>query len=225
VVRQRNAMLRVGGGVAALAPWNDVLVQSGARIIATRAQWVAAHTARFAELYAAIGGGAPARMSYESDVVVECPPGGVSEGTAAEAFAARLERVAQRELERGMSLAGPHRDELALLMETADGHVDLRQFGSGGQVRTGAIALRMIEAETVRRARGIQPLLLLDDVFAELDSGRSRRILELLGGAEHGQVLLTAPKESDVLLDALVEDSIVQPLPRWRIAAGHVVTQ
>jgi DNA replication and repair protein RecF len=51
--------------------------------------------------------------------------------------------------------------------------VDLRQFGSGGQVRTGAVALRMIEAETVREARGFQPLLLLDDVFAELDPGRS----------------------------------------------------
>jgi DNA replication and repair protein RecF len=223
VLRQRNAMLRDGrGGAVALAPWNDVLVRSGARVIAARWAWVAGHAVRFGEVYAAIGGGASAQLSYEGDVARERPAGDLTIDAAAEAFAARLERVAQREVERGMSLAGPHRDDLALLMETADGHVDLRQFGSGGQVRTGAIALRMVEAETVRQARGVQPLLLLDDVFAELDAGRSRRILQLLGGAEHGQVLLTAPKQSDVLLDGLVDDSVIAPLARWRIAAGHV---
>jgi recombinational DNA repair ATPase RecF len=73
----------------------------------------------------------------------------------------------------------------------------------------------------VREARGFQPLLLLDDVFAELDVGRSRRILELLPAGRHGQVLLTAPKESDVLLDELVADALVAPLARWRIAAAR----
>jgi DNA replication and repair protein RecF len=221
VLRQRNAVLRDGrAAVAELAPWNEVLVQSGARIIAARAAWVQRHAARYEALYAAIGGGLRATMSYQGDV----PAGDdvASEPAAAAAFAARLERVAQREVERGMSLAGPHRDDLALLMETADGAVDLRQFGSGGQVRTGAIALRMVEAESVRQARGVQPLLLLDDVFAELDAGRSRRILELLSGAEHGQVMLTAPKESDVLLDGLMAKGVLGPLDRWRIAGGAV---
>jgi DNA replication and repair protein RecF len=232
VLRQRNAMLRDGrGGPAALAPWNEVLVQSGARIIAERAAWVRQHAPRYAALYVAIGGGTESQMSYECDVALtdavrgaDAAAGTAAVAAAADAFAAKLQRVEQRELERGVSLAGPHRDEVALLMQTADGVVDLRQFGSGGQVRTGAIALRMIEAETVREARGVQPLLLLDDVFAELDAARSRRILEMLGGAEHGQVLLTAPKESDVLLDALVRDSVVAPLERWRISAGHVAT-
>ncbi|HSJ24505.1 MAG TPA: hypothetical protein VK929_07560, partial [Longimicrobiales bacterium] len=220
VLRQRNAVLRDGrADAAALAPWDEVLVQSGARIIADRAAWVRDYAERYAALYAAIGGGAGADMGYDGDVATGDD---VSETAAAAAFAARLERVASRELERCMSLAGPHRDDLSLVMQTADGPVDLRQFGSGGQVRTGAIALRMVEAETVRRARGVQPLLLLDDVFAELDAGRSRRILELLGSAAHGQVILTAPKESDVLLDGLVADSVVAPLARWRIAAGHV---
>jgi DNA replication and repair protein RecF len=109
-------------------------------------------------------------------------------------------------------------------MMTADGPVDLRQYGSGGQMRTGAIALRMIEAETIRQARGFQPLLLLDDVFAELDPGRSRRILELLGSATQRQVLLTAPKQTDVLLDDLVAAAVVAPLARWRIAAARVTT-
>jgi DNA replication and repair protein RecF len=218
VLRQRNALLRDGRGAAALPAWDDALLDSGAHIMAVRAEWVRTHAARFAELYRAVGG-ADALLSYESDV----PLGGeLDVAVARRAFEAKLERVAPREIERGVSLAGPHRDDLSLRMSTADGDAELRQFGSGGQVRTGAIALRMVEAETVREARGCQPLLLLDDVFAELDAGRSRRILELLSGGAHGQVLLTAPKESDVLLDELVADNVVAPLERWRIAAAKV---
>ena len=67
-----------------------------------------------------------------------------------------------------------------------------------GQVRTAAIALRMIEAETIHAARNRDCLVLLDDVFAELDVPRSRRIMELLEAEERGQVILTVPKESDV---------------------------
>jgi DNA replication and repair protein RecF len=220
VLRQRNALLRDGRGGSVLEAWDAGLVESGARIIEARRAWVDAHAARYAELYAAIGGGA-ARLEYECGVPLE---GAGDVPAIASAFEARLARVAQRERERGVTLAGPHRDDLLLFMGTADDDVDLRQFGSGGQMRTGAVALRMIEAETVREARGFQPLLLLDDVFAELDAARSRRILELLGGQRHGQVILTAPKETDVLLDDLVADRLVAPLARWRIAAGQVTT-
>ncbi|HSJ07101.1 MAG TPA: DNA replication and repair protein RecF [Longimicrobiales bacterium] len=221
VLRQRNALLRDGYAAANLDAWNAGLVEHGSRVIAARAAWVAGHAPRFAELYCAIGGGSEAMMSYHPDVPLD---EAASVEAAATAFAARLERVAPRERDRGVTLAGPHRDDLALRMATADGVVDLRQFGSGGQVRTGAVALRMIEAETIRESRGFQPLLLLDDVFAELDSGRSRRILELLGGDRHGQVILTAPKQTDVLLDELVADDLVAPLARWSIAAARVTT-
>ncbi|CAN5891038.1 DNA replication/repair protein RecF [soil metagenome] len=238
VLRQRNAMLRDGRGSDSLAAWDAGLVESGARIIAARHAWVGAHAARFAELYRAIGGGADATLGFVSDIAIPddgvAQADGVNEGGAvpqdnvvagiAHAFEERLQRVAPRERERGITLAGPHRDDLAVLMNTADGPADLRQYGSGGQMRTGAIALRMIEAETVREARGLQPLLLLDDVFAELDAGRSRRILELLSGSRHGQVLLTAPKETDMLLDGFVADGVVAPLARWSIAAAKVTT-
>lgn len=221
VLRQRNALLKAGRGGVALEAWDAALVESGARVTAARLAWVRTHASRYAELYRAIGG-AEATLAYDADVQA---PGDADVAGIATAFAARLEKVAQRERERGVTLAGPHRDDLALRMATADGAVDLREFGSGGQMRTGAIVLRMIEAETVREARGFQPLLLLDDVFAELDAGRSRRILELLGGARHGQVILTAPKQTDVLLDDLAADDLVAPLQRWGIAAGHVSTQ
>ena len=93
--------------------------------------------------------------------------------------------------------------------------VDLREFGSGGQVRTAAIALRMIEAETIHATRNRNCLVLLDDIFAELDAPRSRRIMELLETAEPGQVILTAPKESDVQIRG-------GHLETWRISAGKV---
>jgi DNA replication and repair protein RecF len=220
VLRQRNAALRDGVTGDALLAWNTGLIDSGAPVIRARARWVAEHASRFAQLYSAIGG-AEALLDYDGDIATDI------DATVEEirgAFEERLQRVSHRERERGLTLAGPHRDDMSLLLSTADGAVDLRQYGSGGQRRTGAIVLRMVEAETVRTARGIRPMLLLDDVFAELDPGRSRRIIELLGSDGHGQVLLTAPKATDVLLDDLVADRVVAPLARWRIAAAKVTT-
>jgi len=216
VLKQRNAMLRDGAAPALLAVWDEGLVEWGSRIIAERSAWLAARAEGFARRYAAIAGGVRARLVYESAV----PVGGdepVTAAEAAEAFRAELARVAARERERGLTLTGPHRDDLAFLMERPGGAVDLREFGSGGQQRTAAIALRMIEAETIREARGREPIVLLDDLFAELDPGRSRRILELLEAEERGQVVLTAPKESDLEVRRGV-------LPHWRIANGRVHT-
>jgi DNA replication and repair protein RecF len=221
VLRQRNAMLRDGHSADALAAWDAGLIESGAIVIGARSEWVGTHAARFAQIHDAISDAGPATLVYDSDVSLDA---GTSPDAITDAFRARLDRVARRERERGVTLAGPHRDDLGLMMRSGDTDVDLRQFGSGGQVRTGAIALRMIEAETVREARGFQPLLLLDDVFAELDVGRSRRILELFRGDRPGQVMLTAPKESDVLLDEVGDDALVAPLARWRIAAAEVFT-
>ena len=221
VLRQRNAMLRDGRSAAMLAAFDAGLVESGARIIVARHEWVGRHAARYAEVFRAISGGGDGTMAYDPDVTLEAT---TSHDAVVQAFEARLEKVAPRERERGVTLAGPHRDDLSLRMTTADSHVDLREFGSGGQVRTGAIALRMIEAETVREARGFRPLLLLDDVFAELDAGRSQRILALFRADEHGQVIITAPKQADVLIDDATDGTRVTPLERWGIRAGEVTT-
>lgn len=221
VLRRRNALLREGSSGDVLAVWDTALVESGARVIRERAAWVRAYAPRFAALYATIGGGAQASMTYDADVPLDDDAGADDVATS---FAARLRRVVPRERERGLTLAGPHRDDLRLHMLGESVPAELRQFGSGGQVRTAAIALRMIEAETVQQARGFRPLLLLDDVFAELDAPRSRRVLALFREDRHGQVLLTAPKESDVLLDAAGDAAFGQPIARWRIAAGTVST-
>ncbi len=221
-VRQRNVMLRRGASAALLEAWTEPLLGPAARIMIARARWVDAFHARFAERYAAISAGLRAEMRY-------APAGRIDVAAAPDeqalraVLAAELARVADRERERGMTLVGPHRDDLAVLLATGNGLVDLRDFGSGGQVRTGVVALRLVERESLRAARGRMPILLLDDVFAELDPGRSRRILELLENEEHGQVILTAPKATDVDLGAR-GSGFVSSLQPWRIEAGRVTT-
>jgi DNA replication and repair protein RecF len=216
ILKNRNAMLRSGGSDALLAAWDEGLAEWGGRIVAARAEWVAEVAPGFERRYAAIAGGQNVRLAYASSVPLgeDAPP---SPEQAADAFRAELARLAPRERDRGMTLVGPHRDDLAVLLQRSGGEADLRDFGSGGQQRTAAIALRMVEAETVRSARGREPVVLLDDVFAELDPGRSRRILELLEDEERGQVILTAPKASDLELRH-------GSLAHWRIEAGVVTT-
>ncbi|MGH7505199.1 MAG: DNA replication/repair protein RecF [Longimicrobiales bacterium] len=221
VLRQRNALLRDGAAAPSLVPWDDALAEWGGRIVAARATWVEGSREAFATTCEAISGGTPASLRYRARLPGNAPLEDAA--TAAAALGTELERLAPRERERGVTLVGPHRDDLAMLACGPDGEVDLRDFGSGGQLRTAAVALRMVEAETVRRVRGRTPLVLLDDVFAELDPGRSRRILELLDREERGQVILTAPRESDVELRRTdVAGSFASSLATWRIAGGVV---
>jgi DNA replication and repair protein RecF len=205
VLRQRNVLLRDGARPAALEPWSRGLVEAGARVVAERSAWVSEYSVAFTERYA------NARMVYRPSTGHRDVPSGVE--AVETAFREELERVSSRERERGMTLVGPHRDDLGFV-RARDG-VDLRDFGSGGQQRTAAIALRMVEAETVRQARRRSPVTLLDDVFAELDPERSRRVLALMDEDEGGQVILTAPKASDV-------DPRKGALTSWRIADGVV---
>jgi DNA replication and repair protein RecF len=222
VLRQRNALLRVAASAPALAAWDDALVEWGCRVTVARASWVADHAAAFAGWYADIGGGQAARLAYRPGLPVDgAHP--LSEAETEQAFRAALGRASSRERERRATLAGPHRDDVAILIDGPDGAIDLRDYGSGGQLRTAAVALRIVEAETVRAARGRPPLILLDDVFAELDAGRSRRILDVLDARERGQVILTAPKDTDLGLGA-GGAAFTSSLRPWRIEAGRIRT-
>ena len=107
---------------------------------------------------------------------------------------AAFEEKRALDLRRGITHVGPHRDDLEL---TLDGR-DLRLFGSAGQQRSAAIALRLLEAATLRKHAGAEPLLLLDDPFAELDIRRAARILVMLEERGLGQTILVVPREADV---------------------------
>jgi len=203
----RNAALRTAGagGTSAeqrVAVWEPALAESGALLWSARQRWVEEHAARYAELCAAIGERGTARLGYASALD---PAGRSVEAALREA----LERKRALDMRRGLTHAGPHRDDLELVLDDRD----LRVYGSAGQQRTAAMVLRLLEAATLRAAGGREPVVLLDDPFAELDVRRAGRILDLLNSEGRGQTVLAVPRETDIPAD-------LTRLERWRISAG-----
>ena len=214
ILLQRNAALRANARPDAVAAWNDGLIRLGSLIVAARGRWVVERAPSFVAHVRAIAGGGDAALEYEPSLPFE--DGAVpAVDVIAQVFENELLRVTEREERRGTTLVGPHRDDLRTraIVEPEQRWVDLRVYGSGGQQRTAAVALRMIEAETLCDRLDSQPLILLDDVFAELDVGRSRRILEWVERERGAQVILTAPKPADFELRG-------RSLPLWTIAQG-----
>ncbi len=213
-LERRNASLKARDPASLVAAWNDGLVREGGVVIAARHAWITARCETFGAYYRRVSDGATSRMTYKSSVPLS---GEVTAESACCAFRDALARSAEREHRLGVTVVGPHRDDIRLQLEHRESDLDLRDYGSGGQRRTAALALRLVEAQTIRDRRSQRPLILLDDVFAELDEGRSERILELMDTEDTGQVVLTAPKEGDVRLRS-------DRLPRWRIRAGEICT-
>jgi len=189
---RRNAALRHAArrGSASneqqVAVWEPALAEHGSLLIEARARWVRESSAEFSHLTERIGESGKAEMRYVS-------PFAESEARH-DVLLAAFEEKRSLDLRRGITHVGPHRDELDL---TLDGK-DIRLFGSAGQQRSAAIALRMLEAGTLRRHAGAEPLLLLDDPFAELDIRRAGRILVMLEERGLGQTILVVPREADV---------------------------
>ncbi len=181
---RRNAALRDaarrGEGAARVSVWEPALAEAGAILWSERVRWTRWAAPRLAERCAAIGERERVTLSYQS--ALEVPDASRDdEGAVCAALSAALERDRAHDLRRMLTHAGPHRDDVALKL----GGRTMRTFASAGQQRTAAIALRLIERETLRLGVGRAPLVLLDDPFAELDADRARRILEvLLGGGD-----------------------------------------
>lgn len=207
----RNAALRDAARGArderSVAVWEAPLAEHGAVLWHRRLAWVREYAPRFTAHCAAIGETLPVAMRYEVREADE----GEDVGQLRDALARALAEKRGLDLRRGLTHAGPHRDDLALAL---DGR-ELRAFGSAGQQRTAAIALRIVEAETLQAERGRTPVFLLDDPFAELDVRRSTRIVELLATAGLGQTILTVPREADI-------PAALPRLERYRIEDGRV---
>ncbi len=212
ILARRNASLKDEQPRAVVSSWDPGLVRAGAVVMSLRQAWIEGRRGDFGEYYAAVAGGSGANMRYRADVSLD---GATAEGDVADAYREALSASAERERRLGVTVVGPHRDEVVLSLEDEGDALDLRGFGSGGQRRTAALALRLVEARTIREVRGHEPIILLDDVFAELDAGRSERVLSLMEREEVGQVILTAPKDSDVRIRR-------DALPRWRVRAGRI---
>lgn len=203
---RRNAALRIaaasdGAARDAVAVWEPALAEHGAALWLERRAWIDRMADRLETLCGEIGETGRVRMRYASTLAMSDDP--------RTALARALDEKRASDLRRGLTHAGPHRDDLVI---TLDGR-DLRVFGSAGQQRTAAIALRMLEAATVAERRGLSPMFLLDDPFAELDVRRSTRILSLLDRAGMGQTVLAVPRETDIPPE-------LTALARYRIAGG-----
>jgi DNA replication and repair protein RecF len=201
ILAQRNAALRAGRIDLAQA-FGPGLAEPGAEVVRARLAWVTRMRPRYRAECADLGEPAEASLEYRGDGTLAAP----------EAWPAALEAAASRERSRGMCLIGPQRDDLTLRL----GDHDLREFGSTGQQRTAAIALKLLELATLGEARGSEPALLLDDVFAELDRERQERLAARLAGQGIRQVFVTAPRTDEL--------PAVLPLERFEVRDGRVAS-
>lgn len=200
-LRQRNAALRTGQELSARA-FEAPLAETGAEVVRSRVAWAAGAAERFAEEFAGLGEAGEGHLAYRGAALL----------ADAGAWPEALERARHRDAARGLTSVGPHRDDLALTI----GGRPLREFGSTGQVRGAAVALKLLELATIEAMRGVRPALLLDDVFAELDADRQARLAARLAARGAAQLFVTAPRR-DELPAGLA-------LPVWVVDAGSIRT-
>lgn len=195
---QRNAALR-RGDLRSAEPFDGILAEAGAAVAVARREWAATAETGWRDELARLGEPLAVGLRYRGDEAL----------VDAAAWPERLAAGRGRDLARGQTHVGPHRDDLVL---TLDGR-PLRSVGSTGQQRSAAIALRLLERETLATAQGVRPALLVDDVFAELDSARQARLAARL--REHGgQLVVTAPRVEDLPREL--------ELARWDVREGKV---
>src|SRR3954452_6463351 len=200
VVKQRNALLRtayltrkVGGtrgqDLSTLAVWDTHLAHHGAELLAGRLELVAALGPHLTKAYDAVAAGrASASIAYASPLGDPVTP---DRAVLEQGLLASLADRRAAETERGVTLVGPHRDDLTLAL----GDLPAKGYASHGESWSFALALRLA-AYDLLRSDGIEPVLVLDDVFAELDAGRRDRLAALVSDA--GQLLVTCAVPEDV---------------------------
>ncbi|MCT7661278.1 DNA replication/repair protein RecF [Mycobacterium deserti] len=205
VLRQRTALLKTAAGARyrgdrsvldTLDVWDGHLAVNGSQLIAARVELVNQLAPEVEKAYQLLAPASrPASIRYRSGVEVVEQEAAAGTGSAELFEAALLDAMARRrdaELERGVCLVGPHRDDLELRLgdQTAKG------FASHGESWSMALALRLAAYELLRADGGGDPVLLLDDVFAELDSARRQALANVAATAE--QVLVTAAVPDDI---------------------------
>ncbi|MFF8292652.1 DNA replication/repair protein RecF [Streptomyces sp. NPDC016309] len=197
VLRQRNtllksaAMARRHGGrsmdLSTLDVWDQHLARAGAELLAQRLDLVATLQPLADKAYEQLApGGGPVALEYKGAVA-----GAQGREALYEALLAALAEVRKQEIERGVTLVGPHRDDLVLKL----GELPAKGYASHGESWSYALALRLASYDLLR-GEGNEPVLILDDVFAELDARRRERLAELVAPGE--QVLVTAAVDDDV---------------------------
>ncbi|MFH9224721.1 DNA replication/repair protein RecF [Streptomyces lydicus] len=200
VLKQRNTLLKTAalarrhGGrqmdLSTLDVWDQHLARAGAELLAQRLDLIAALQPLADKAYEQLApGGGPLALDYRGSAG-EAPAASTREELYGVLLTA-LGEARKQEIERGVTLVGPHRDDLLLKL----GQLPAKGYASHGESWSYALALRLASYDLLR-AEGNEPVLVLDDVFAELDARRRERLAELVAPGE--QVLVTAAVDDDV---------------------------
>jgi DNA replication and repair protein RecF len=199
VLKQRNALLKSTGATrgsfdaSTLAVWNDHLVELGSELLESRLQLVTDMREPLQNAYADLApSGGRAGLGYRASWLDSSPLVALlHRAPIADALRSALERVERDEMHRGSTLVGPHRDDLLLML----GDHPAKGYASHGESWSMVLGLRLASFALLR-AEGDDPVLILDDVFAELDTSRRERLAEMVADAE--QVLVTAAVADDI---------------------------
>jgi DNA replication and repair protein RecF len=190
VLKQRNTLLRTRAPQSAIAPWTEQLINFASVITAERMALVESLNPLVAANYKELNEVKPASIIYKSNIE------GLSTNPEANhhLITTKLLDVQYQEVERGITLVGPHRDDLILQL----GDFPAKGYASHGESWSFAISLK-IGALELLKSQGLDPILILDDVFAELDTNRRARLVQATKLAE--QTIVTAAVEGDLPAD------------------------
>jgi DNA replication and repair protein RecF len=191
VLKQRNGALRLlaegQAGYETVEAFDEPLIQSGSAIVQFRRQAVAELEPLAAEVQRRVSrDGEALSLQYASSLVPADRPLPAELGEIQHCYRLKLKEVMREEKMRCTTLAGPHRDDLEILLNARPA----RAFASQGQQRTTALALKLAEVQFLSRRLNENPILLLDDVLSELDLTRQQELLGLLD--EHVQTFVTS---------------------------------
>jgi len=219
VLKQRNALLKSARGVknpdlGTLDIWDDKLVELGSQITESRFELLAALSPTLQSFYAELSGKAESIELELVSLSVQDDQSEIDRGQIADQLRKNLESGRAQELERGMTLSGPHRDELIIKKSS----LIARSHASQGEAWSLALGLKLAVAAQLTDRPGGDPVVVLDDVFAVLDPGRRERLVEFV--KDFQQVLVTA---ADPASTALVERPEIKSAERAnRAARSHL---
>ena len=189
-VRQRNSLLKTRSHSSSLQSWDEQVALYGGEIIAARLNLLNEFTPVFTDVYREISTKKPATIGYKSSI--DNPT--TSPQTNSEIILQKMNEIKFQELERGLTLVGPHRDDL--LLQLGD-HL-VKGYASHGESWSIALSLKLASYQLLRE-EGAQPILILDDVFSELDEERRDQLVALAHSAE--QTFVTVAVASDLPAD------------------------
>ncbi|GIW08571.1 MAG: DNA replication and repair protein RecF [Dehalococcoidia bacterium] len=219
VLLQRNSLLRLVRDRQAkpdqLAYWDLQLADLGAYVVDRRRDAVEALNTLAQDIHPALTGRQEfLHVAYRPNFGGDTPEPLPSRADLPTRLLAAIQTARAREIAQGVSLVGPHRDDLQF---TTDG-IDTTVYGSRGQQRTAALALKLAEAQFIRERTGDSPILLLDDVMSELDSRRRRQLLSSIRPEQ--QVIFTATDLEDFDPSFLARATILR-VKSGRIEKAH----